>query len=297
MKEKNIKLLNILVVAGGWSDEREISLLSGKNVFSSLKKNGFNVNFFNIKKNNIYKILNYKPDIIFNSLHGEFGEDGGLNSFAEKNKIAITHSDAISSALCFNKRLLKNYLKKKLNIISPKEVLYKNNINFPVILKPNWGGSSKGIKFLNDKNTLKTKIDDQKNLIEEIIYGKELTVTVIENKTNIHALGVTEIEFNSKHYDYIAKYTKNKSTHFLPARISKSQYNFLLNISKRIFKVCRCKGIARLDFIMSRKNEKIYFLEMNTHPGLTKISLAPEQANFNKLSYQYLLNQIIDSSS
>ena len=133
-------------------------------------------------------------------------------------------------------------------------------------------------------------------MIEEIIYGKELTVTVIENNTNIHALGVTEIEFNSKHYDYIAKYTKNKSTHFLPARISKSQYNFLLNISKRIFKVCRCKGIARLDFIMSRKNGKIYFLEMNTHPGLTKISLAPEQANFNKLSYQYLLNQIIYAS-
>ena len=112
MKEKKIKLLNILVVAGGWSDEREVSLMSGKNVFFSLKKNKFNVRFFNIKKNNIDKILNYKPDIIFNSLHGEFGEDGGLNSFAIKNKITITHSDAISSALCFNKRLLKNYLKK-----------------------------------------------------------------------------------------------------------------------------------------------------------------------------------------
>ena len=296
MKEKKIKLLNILVVAGGWSDEREVSLMSGKNVFFSLKKNKFNVRFFNIKKNNIDKILNYKPDIIFNSLHGEFGEDGGLNSFAQKNKIAITHSDAISSALCFNKRLLKNYLKKKLSIISPKEIVYNNKIKLPVILKPNWGGSSNGIKFLNDKKIIKATIFDQKNLIEEIIYGKELTVTVIENNSKIHALGVTEIVFNSKHYDYIAKYTKNKSIHFMPARISKSQYNFLLNISKRIFKVCKCKGIARLDFIMSRKNGKMYFLEMNTHPGLTKISLAPEQANFNSLSYQYLLNQIINAS-
>ena len=158
MKEKKIKLLNILVVAGGWSDEREVSLMSGKNVFFSLKKNKFNVRFFNIKKNNIDKILNYKPDIIFNSLHGEFGEDGGLNSFAIKNKITITHSDAISSALCFNKRLLKYYLKKKLSIISPKEIVYNNKIKLPVILKPNWGGSSKGIKFLNDKKTVKATI-------------------------------------------------------------------------------------------------------------------------------------------
>ena len=296
MKDKNIKLLNILVVAGGWSDEREISILSGKNVFSCLKKNKYNVRFFDIRKNNIGKILNYKPDIIFNSLHGEFGEDGGLNSFAIKNKITITHSDAISSALCFNKRLLKNYLKKKLDILSPKEIEFKDKINFPFILKPNWGGSSKGIKFINDKNDLRTRIYDRKNLIEEIIHGKELTVTVIENNFKVHALGVTEIEFNSKHYDYIAKYTKNKSIHFLPARISKSQYNYLLNISKKIFRVCRCKGIARLDFIMSNKNAKVYFLEMNTHPGLTKISLAPEQANHNNLSYQYLLKQIIISS-
>ena len=296
MKDKNIKLLNILVVAGGWSDEREISILSGKNVFSCLKKNNYNVRFFNIRKNNIGQILDYKPDIIFNSLHGEFGEDGGLNSFAIKNKITITHSDAISSALCFNKRLLKNYLKKKLDILSPKEIEFKEKINFPFILKPNWGGSSKGIKFINDKNDLRTRIYDRKNLIEEIIYGKELTVTVIENNCKIHALGVTEIEFNSKHYDYIAKYTKNKSIHFFPARISKSQYDYLLNISKKIFRACRCKGIARLDFIMSNKNGKVYFLEMNTHPGLTKISLATEQANYNSLSYQYLLKQIINAS-
>ena len=90
-------------MAGGWSDERAVSLMSGKNVFSCLKKNDFNVEFFDLKKNNIKQLLRYKPDIIFNSLHGEFGEDGGLNSFALKNKITITHSDGIASALCFNK--------------------------------------------------------------------------------------------------------------------------------------------------------------------------------------------------
>ena len=284
------------MVAGGWSDEREVSLMSGKNVFTCLKKNNLNVKFFNLKKNNIANIFQNKPDLIFNSLHGEYGEDGGLNSLAQKNNIPITHSDAISSALCFNKRLLKNFLRKKLNVLSPKEITHKYLIKFPVILKPNWGGSSKGIKFLNNKNDLKENINKNKNLIEEFIQGRELTVTVIENNNKVEALGVTEIEYNSMHYDYSSKYTKNKSLHFLPARISKINYDFLLKISKKIFRICNCKGIIRLDFIISNKNGKIYFLELNTHPGLTKISLAPEQANFKKYSYSYLLKQIINSS-
>jgi D-alanine-D-alanine ligase len=294
--DKINKLHKIVVVAGGWSDEREISLMSGKNVYSCLQKNKFNVKFFNLKKNNIEEILFYKPDIIFNSLHGEYGEDGGLNSLANKNNIIISHSDAISSALCFNKRLLKKFLKKEINILSPKEVINENQIKYPVISKPNWGGSSKGIKFIENKEELKKKINNPKYLIEEIIYGKELTVTVIENDKKIKALGVTEIEFNSMHYDYKAKYSKNESSHFLPARISDSQFKFLIKISKEIFRVCNCKGIARIDYIMSKKNGKIFFLEMNTHPGLTKLSLAPEQANYQGLSYLDLIKQIINSS-
>ena len=296
MIDKKNKFHKIVVVAGGWSDEREISLMSGKNVYSCLRKNKFNVKFFNLKKNNIEEILLYRPDIIFNSLHGEYGEDGGLNSLANKNNIIISHSGAISSALCFNKRLLKKFLKKEINILSPKEVINENQIKYPVILKPNWGGSSKGIKFLKNKEELKKKINNPEYLIEEIIYGKELTVTVVENNKKIKALGVTEIEFNNMHYDYNAKYKKNRRSHFLPARISNTQYKFLIKISKEIFRVCNCKGIARIDYIMSKKNGKIFFLEMNTHPGLTKLSLAPEQANYKGISYLNLLKKIINSS-
>ncbi len=296
MTVKKIKQLKILIIAGGWSDEREVSLMSGKNVFNCLKKNKFNVKFLDINKKNLEKIIQYNPDVIFNSLHGEFGEDGGINSFVLRNNLTITHSGPISSALCFNKRLLKNYLKKELNILSPKEIISKKQIKFPVILKPNWGGSSKGIKYLNNKNELNKNMKIYENLIEEIIDGKELTVTVIENNNNIKALGITEIEFKGKHYNYDAKYTKNKSLHFLPARIPKFQYNFIINISKKIFRACNCKAIARLDFILCNKSKNIYFLEINTHPGLTRISLAPEQANFQKISYFQLLNQIINSS-
>ena len=117
--------------------------MSGRNIFYCLKKNKFKVKFLDIKKKNIQQILKNKPDIIFNALHGEYGEDGGINAFATKNKIAITHSGSISSALCFNKRLLKNYLKSELNILSPREILNTKQVKFPVISKPNWGGSSK----------------------------------------------------------------------------------------------------------------------------------------------------------
>ncbi len=296
MIKKNIKFYKILVVAGGWSDEREVSIMSGKNVFSCLKENKFNVKYFDLKKNNIEKILKYKPDIIFNSLHGEYGEDGGLSTFALKHNIIITHSDSITSALCFNKRLLKNYLKKEHKILSPNEIVNNKQIEFPIISKPNWGGSSQGIEFINDNNKFKKRKNNNQNLIEEIIYGKELTVTVIEFNNKIKALGVTEIEFNNQHYDYIAKYTKNKSLHFLPARISKKQYNLLMNLSKKIFTICKCRAIARLDYIVSNKNGKIYLLEINTHPGLTKISLVPEQANYQGISYFNLLQQIINKS-
>jgi len=296
MNKKILKNINILVVAGGWSNERQVSLLSGKNVFQCLKKNNYKVKFLDLDKRNINSIFKYKPDLIFNALHGEFGEDGTLSYLADKNKIAITHSNDLTSALCFNKRLLKHFLKSKLNTLSPKEINISKKPKFPIISKPNWGGSSRGISFINNFKDLKKIKCNDKILNEEVLIGKELTVTVIKDGQKTKALGVTEIEFNSHHYDYQAKYTKGKSKHYLPARISNEQFDFLINISKKIFSVCKCRSVARLDFILNKKNEKIYFLEINTHPGLTKISLVPEQAKFNNLSYLNLLEKIMNSS-
>jgi len=296
MNKKNIKNIDILVVAGGWSNEREVSLLSGKNVFQCLKKNNYSVKFLDLDKRNINSIFKLKPDLIFNALHGDFGEDGTLSYLANKNNIAITHSDDLTSALCFNKRLLKSYLKNKLNTLSPKEINLNIKPRLPIISKPNWGGSSKGISFINNFQGLNKIKHKNEILIEEVVVGTELTVTVIKDNQKVKALGVTEIEFNNHHYDYQAKYTKGKSQHYLPARISNKQYKSLIKISKKIFSVCKCRSLARLDFILDKKNEKIYFLELNTHPGLTKISLAPEQAKFNNLSYLDLLEKIMTSS-
>ena len=296
MNKKSLKNINILVVAGGWSNERQVSLLSGKNVFQCLKKNNYRVEFLDLDKRNVNSIFKFKPDLIFNALHGEFGEDGTLPYLADKNNIAITHSDDLTSALCFNKRLLKIYLKSRLNTLSPKEININTKPKFPIISKPNWGGSSKGISFIDDFKGFKKIKYKNEILIEEVVDGTELTVTVVKDNQKLKVLGVTEIEFNSHHYDYQAKYTKGKSKHYLPARISNKQYKSLIKISKKIFSICKCRSLARLDFILDKKNEKIYFLELNTHPGLTKISLAPEQAKFNNLSYLDLLEKIMTSS-
>ena len=296
MRFKDLKKIRLVIVAGGWSSERSVSINSGKNVFNTLKKNGYKVIFFNLKKNNLHELFNYKPDLIFNALHGEFGEDGGISCLANKYKIPITHSTDISSALCFNKRLLKKFLKNELNLLSPRELHEIKKINFPLILKPNANGSSKGIKIINNYKELKKLKINENILIEEKIDGRELTVTVIEDKKKIKALGITEITFNSAHYDFKAKYTHGKSKHYLPARLSKKNYKYLLDLSKIIFKKCMCRSIARLDFILDSKSNSFYFLELNTHPGLTSISLAPEQAQYNKISYLSLIEKIISSS-
>tara|TARA_Y100000768_G_scaffold305996_1_gene239931 strand:+ start:791 stop:1684 length:894 start_codon:yes stop_codon:yes gene_type:complete len=296
MNTRDLKKILILVVAGGWSNENQVSLMTGKNVFQCLKKNGYKVKFLYLNRKNIDSIFRVKPDLIFNALHGEFGEDGTLSYLAKKNKVAITHSNDLTSALCFNKRLLKSFLKRELNILSPKELKLEKVSKFPIISKPNCGGSSRGISFINNYNKLNQVRLNKETLLEEVIQGKELTITVLEDNKRTKALAVTEIEFNSSHYDYKAKYIKGKSKHHLPARITKEQLKSLKYISKKIFSICKCRSIARLDFILSNKNNKFYFLELNTHPGLTKISLAPEQANFQNLSYLNLIEKIIISS-
>jgi len=290
----NLKKIHILVIAGGWSDERSVSLSSGRNVYQTLKSRKLKVSFFDLKKNNLDQIIKYKPDIIFNALHGEFGEDGGLSCLASKYSIPITHSNDLTSALCFNKRLLKHFLKKKLNVLSPNEGTL--NSSLPVIAKPNWGGSSNGISFIKNKKLLKKTLNQNNILIEEVIKGRELTVTVLRDGNKIKALGITEIAYEGNIYNYEAKYTKGKSKHFFPARIPIKDYKAITKISEKIFKTCNCQSIARLDFIYSDINKKFYFLEINTHPGLTKISLAPEQAHFNKISYFNLIKKILISS-
>ena len=188
-----------------------------------------------------------------------------------------------------------------MNLNTPRTYNKLNNIKYPVIVKPNKGGSSFGIYVADNdiqlKSILKKSTEDM--IVEQkIIANKELTVTVIENEGEVRSLGVTEIKFDSLIYNYQAKYTKGYSSHIFPAKIPKKDYNYLLKISEKIFKLIGCKSIARIDYIMNKNisDNRYFFLEVNTHPGLTDISLVPEQAFFNNLSYSDLIEMILNSA-
>ena len=175
------------------------------------------------------------------------------------------------------------------------------------ILKPASSGSSNGLEIIKSnkdllfflKKFIKFKNNFRKNekfLIEEYISGKELTVSVIKNGFNYKSLEVTEIVSLNKTYDYQAKYTKGFSKHFIPARITKSTHKKCLDLSLKIHKIFKCNTLSRVDFILSKNKNKIYFLEINSQPGMTKMSLLPEQAAFKKISFENIVKELINNS-
>jgi len=313
-------LLKILILQGGFNEEHKVSLNTSKEIAKSLKK--LKINFKTLTVNPITfenDILKYSNDCIcFNALHGPFGEDGKIQKILKRNKFKVTHSNQSSSSSCFNKIKSKKIISKH-NILTPKydvikikdideKYLKSIKIKFgKFILKPASSGSSNGLviiksnrdlllffnKLIKFKNSFKK---NEKFLIEEYISGKELTVSVIKNKLNYKPLEVTEIVSLNKTYDYQAKYTKGFSKHFIPARITKKNHKQCLDLSLKIHKIFKCNTLSRVDFILSKRENKIYFLEINSQPGMTKMSLFPEQAAFKKIRFENIVKELINNS-
>jgi len=296
----------ILIISGGISKERTISLDTGKQVARELKKK------YLIKtcepdhnlKNNIKK---FKPHVIFNALHGQFGEDGYIQSILENFKIPYTHSGVISSAIAMDKEISKKiFIKNK--ILTPRYIKYsydhndkelfsmvKKKLKFPVVVKPINEGSSVNVFICNEKNFLK-KVKLLKNykeiLIEEFIPGREIQVAILGNKK----LGAIELRPKRKFYDYDAKYKKNANTeHIIPVDLSKKNLQKVLDISLKAHKLIGCRGVTRSDFKFYKN--KFYLLEINTQPGMTKLSLVPEIAAFKGMNFFELLKWIINDAS
>jgi len=313
-------LLKILILQGGFNEEHKVSLNTSKEIAKSLKK--LKINFKTLTVNPITfenDILKYSNDCIcFNALHGPFGEDGKIQKILKRNKFKVTHSNQSSSSSCFNKIKSKKIISKH-NILTPKydvikikdideKYLKSIKIKFgKFILKPASSGSSNGLVIIKSNRDLllfinkliKFKNSFKKNenfLIEEYISGKELTVSVIKNKLNYNPLEVTEIVSLNKTYDYQAKYTKGFSKHFIPARITKKNHKQCLDLSLKIHKIFKCNTLSRVDFILSKRENKIYFLEINSQPGMTKMSLFPEQAAFKKIRFENIVKELINNS-
>ena len=308
---KNKKFKNVLVVLGGASGERAISLESGRACIKALKKKDYKVSSFDPKIQNFNLINKKKVDVIFNALHGRDGEDGVAQSYFEYLKIPYTHSGVISSFNAMNKLISKKIFIKN-NIRTPKfvsikktkykakklqKIISSKKINFPIVLKPINEGSSLGVVICNNKeklfrsfNFLLKKYDEL--LLEEYIGGQEIQVAVINNDP----IGAIELVPKRLFYDYKAKYTKKaKTKHLMPARLSKKKYNEVLNIAKKSHKVLKCRGVTRSDFKFF--NNIFHLLEINTQPGMTSLSLVPEIAKFKGLTFENLVEKILLDAS
>jgi len=303
----------ILVVQGGVSSEREVSLKSGTACIKALKKLKHKIILFDPAKDHLSKIKQYKKkvDLIFNALHGRDGEDGIAQSYFEYFKIPYTHSGISSSMNSMDKIISKKIFKKN-NILTPnyislntvnykkkleEKVLRNSNFSYPVVVKPSNEGSSIGVEICKNFNQLKISvvklIKNYKTLIvEKYIAGQEIQVAVINGK----ALGAIELKPRRKFYDYKAKYSKSALTeHIMPANIGKNNYNKVLKLGEKVHHVLNCKGVTRSDFKLI--NNKFYLLEINTQPGMTDLSLVPEIAKYVGIKFKDLVKKIIDDAT
>jgi D-alanine-D-alanine ligase len=305
------KFKKVLVVLGGVSGERAVSLASGKACILALKKKGYIVSKFDPKFKNLNLINKKNIDVIFNALHGKDGEDGIAQSYFEYLKIPYTHSGVISSHNAMDKIISKEiFIKNKIktpNYFEIKKIKsYINNlkkkiiikkIKFPVVVKPINEGSSLGVVVCKNevmlfKATKKLFKKYNQLILEEYVGGQEVQVAVI----NGNPLGAIELVPKRLFYDYKAKYTKKANTkHIMPARLNKKKYLEVLKIAKKAHRVLECKGVTRSDFKFF--NNRFNLLEINTQPGMTNLSLVPEIAKHKGLSFENLVEKILLDAS
>ena len=297
----------ILVLCGGISKERLISLETGREVAKELKKNKYKVIICEPDSNLSKKIKSYKPNIIFNALHGQFGEDGYIQTILEIHKIPYTHSGVIASSIAMDKEVSKNIFLKN-RILTPKYIKFiygkdernivkkiEKKLKFPVVIKPINEGSSVHVYICNKKNILKNLniLSPYKEiLIEEFIPGREIQVAIMGKKI----LGAIELKPKRKFYDYEAKYNpKAKTKHIIPVDLDSKNLRKINGIAFKAHNVIRCRGVTRSDFKFYK--DKFYLLEINTQPGMTKLSLVPEIANFAGISFIKLIEWILKDAS
>ena len=297
----------VLIISGGISKERLISLDTGLQVAKELKKNSYEVKIFEPDNELGKNIKTFKPDVIFNALHGQFGEDGYIQTILETFKIPYTHSGIIASSIAMDKEISKKVFIKN-NIRTPKYFTYsydlsiqdlikkiEKKLKFPVVVKPLNEGSSVHVYICRKKN-IKKIINSIKNykkiIIEEFIGGREIQVAIMGNKK----LGAIELKPKRKFYDYEAKYNVNaKTQHIIKIDLPTKKVNEVMNMAFKAHKAIGCRSITRSDFKFF--NDKFYLLEINTQPGMTKLSLVPEIADFNGISFKELIEWILKDAS
>jgi D-alanine-D-alanine ligase len=301
--------LHVVVLMGGWSSEREVSLTSGNGVADALESLGHKVTRIDMDRDVAVRLAAVKPDIVFNALHGTPGEDGTVQGMLDLMGLKYTHSGMVTSVIAIDKELTKQALvphdiRMPVGMIVKSESLYEADpIPRPYVLKPVNEGSSVGVAIVTEAGNYGHPIARGAHgpwqifetlLAEPFIRGRELTVSVLGDK----ALGVTELVPSSGFYDYEAKYTDGLTTHICPADIPEDIAQAAMTMALDSHRLLGCKGASRSDFRWDDEQGEagLYLLEVNTQPGMTPLSLVPEQARHIGMSYADLVQAIIEEA-
>lgn len=300
----------VLVLMGGTSEEREVSLRSGLAVAEALREKGYQAESLDFNPKVLGDIEKIKPDVVFIALHGKNGEDGTVQGYLELLGIPYTGSGVAASAISMDKILAKKILCYEGLPTAEFEIIHKSSFNrensaaaslierfgLPVVVKPPTQGSSVGTSIVRKEADILPAIEKalafgDEVLIERFIAGTELTVAIIGNNEPL-VLPIIEITAQNEYYDYESKYTPGMSTHIIPARISDEARELIAGIAKKAYQALKCRGFSRIDFILDR-NGNPYILENNTIPGMTATSLIPDAARAAGISFPELVDKIV----
>ncbi|HWH16824.1 MAG TPA: D-alanine--D-alanine ligase [Allosphingosinicella sp.] len=304
-----MRKLHVAVLMGGWSAEREVSLMSGEGVAKALGSLGHEVTRIDMDRNLALVLDGVRPDVIFNALHGTPGEDGTVQGMLDLMGIPYTHSGLVTSVIAIDKELTKQALvphgiRMPAGEVIASESLYAGDpMARPYVLKPVNEGSSVGVAIITDESNYGNPIGRDVEgpwrkfghlLAEPFIKGHELTVAVLGGE----ALAVTELKPTQGFYDYDAKYTDGLTQHVCPAQIPDQIRDAAMAMALKAHRILGCKGTSRADFRWDdeRGEEGLYLLEVNTQPGMTPLSLVPEQARYRGMSYPELVQKIVEEA-
>ncbi|MDD4555896.1 MAG: D-alanine--D-alanine ligase [Alphaproteobacteria bacterium] len=294
----------VLVVMGGYSSERDVSLVTGKAVATALKTFGYEVIEHDLQNGFDFAatLKTEKPDVVFNALHGNFGEDGSIQGFLDILQIPYTHSNTTASAIGMDKEFTKTIAKNNgIKVADSERMKVKTflqqgtKISLPYVIKPVSEGSSVGVHIIKTTEDLKSiffKDNTQEIMIEKFIAGRELTCMVLDEKAYV----VTELVAKNEFYDYQAKYTNGVTEHLLPAKLPDDVAETIKTYAQKIHQALGCHIVSRSDF---RYNDEdgVVFLEINTNPGMTPLSLVPEQAKYIGISYADLCKKLVENAT
>ena len=280
----------VAVLMGGWSAERDVSLVTGAAVTNALKASGYQVTPIDVQRDMgaLLTRLFPKPDVVFNALHGRFGEDGCVQGLLDILGIPYTYSGLLASALAMDKPMSKR-------LFEQAGIVVGDVMDRPYVIKPTNEGSSVGVHVVTEGDN-KLPFDDiswpygEQVMVEKFIPGRELTVSVMDGKS----LAVTEIVTSHQFYDYGAKYEEGGSRHVIPAEIEPDVYEEALRIAALAHEVLGCRGVSRAD--MRYDGQNLVMLEVNTQPGMTPTSLIPEQAAHVGISFEQLVSWMVDNA-